>query len=77
MCMPSAPKAPPPQPEKDEPRYMLSRDQFDELRDGSTGADPLMIRRPRRGGGGGRGDLSGLIQSGLGLAGGSAQGEMY
>lgn len=45
MCTPSVPKAPPAQPEKNKPRYMLSRDQFDELRGGFTAMDPLMIQR--------------------------------
>ena len=77
MCMPSAPKAPPPQPEQDEPRYLLSRDQFDELAESTSGGDSLMIRRPRRRGAGGSTGGNRGVGSGLGLQGGAAQGVMY
>jgi len=76
MCLPSAPKAPPPQPEQDEPRYLLSRDQFDELGDSVSGADSLMIRR-RRGAGGSTGGNRGGGGAGLALNGGTSQGVMY
>lgn len=45
MCTPSPPKAPPPEPQR-QPRYLLSRDQFEELGVSAGGRGPQWTPPP-------------------------------